>query len=88
MALETQETITREEFDRRLDAFNEKCHMELQQIEAKQTQVEALLTHYEYTLDEIEGKLATESEPLSQVLLLRKRLQELAIRTADVAASL
>ena len=56
MAHETPETITREEFDRRLDDFNERRGQELQQIEAKQRQVEALLTRYEQTLDEIEDK--------------------------------
>ncbi len=59
MTTKTLDTITREEFDRRLDAYNERRHNELQRIEAQQAQVGSVLAHYEQMLDEIEAGLAT-----------------------------
>ena len=88
MEQSTPETITRKEFDKRLDAFNEHQEEELQQAEEEQMRVEQLLTRYEQTLDEIEVKLHSTDEVPSQSRLLRKRLQELATRTAEMAASL
>ena len=82
----TLETITREEFDKRLDAANARRSEELQTLETKQAMVEQTLAHYERTLREIEITLNSnvESAPLPP---LRKRLQELAERTALLAAS-
>lgn len=82
------ETITREEFDRRLDACNERMRLELQQKEAELAQVEQLVTYYEQTLDEIETRLTSNDESSSYTTALRKRLQELAIKTTEMAASL
>jgi hypothetical protein len=88
MATSNHETITREEFDRRLDECNEQRRKELQQSEAEQAQIEQLLTRYENTLDEIEAELRSEDEPLAYPALIRKRLEELARKTTEVATSL
>jgi hypothetical protein len=82
------DTITREEFDRRLDAYNERMRLELQQKEAELAQVEQLLTQYENMLDEIEARSNSREETPSYPAVLRKRLQELAVKTAEMAASL
>lgn len=82
------DTITREEFDRRLDAYNERMRQELLHKESELNRVEQLLTHYEQTLDDIESSLRSEVATPSYAARLRKRLQELAIKTAEVAASL
>ena len=81
------ETITREEFDQRLDAANTQHTKELQQIEEKQENVEQLLSYYEHTLDDIERELKSSSKSLQYPSLLRKRLNELAEKTLSVAAS-
>jgi hypothetical protein len=44
-------TITREEFDKRLDESNERRRNELQRREEEQAQAEQLLAHYEHALD-------------------------------------
>jgi DNA-binding MarR family transcriptional regulator len=88
MATQTRKTITRAEFDKRLDESNERRCKELQQTEEDQARVEQLLTHYENTLDEIESELRSNDEPPSYPILLRKRLEELARKTAEVATSL
>lgn len=83
--------ITREEFDRRLDAYNERMQLEVQQKETELAQLEQLLTYYEQALDEVEARLNAKpeaEEPFSYPALLRKRLQELAIKTTEMAASL
>lgn len=82
------DTITREEFDRRLDAYNERMRRELLEKEAELAQVEQLLTQYENTLDEIEARLDSREELPPYPAVLRKRLQELAVKTAEMAASL
>lgn len=82
------DTITREEFDRRLDACNERMRVELHQKEAELAQVEQLLTYYEQTLDEIETRLDSQEEMPSYPAHLRNRLQELALKTTEMAASL
>ena len=61
------ETIDREEFDRRLDAYNERREKELQQTEAELTRVERLLIQYEQTLDEIEAQVRSEQNPRPMV---------------------
>ena len=88
MAAGKRETITPVEFDKRLDASNAKREQELQQREEEQAQVEQLLTQYESTLDTIEAKLTSSDALTSYPALLRTRLQELANKTAEVAASL
>src|SRR5258708_38581468 len=88
MATPTRETITREEFDKRVDESNARRRNELQQREEEQERVEQLLTRYEHTLDEIEAELRSRDEPPSYPARLRKRLEELARKTAEVAASL
>jgi hypothetical protein len=81
------EAITREEFDKRVDAANERRVQELQQMEEQQAKAEQLLSYYEHALDEIEAELAAAGETAPLPVLLRKRLNELAERTAKVAAS-
>lgn len=83
------ETITREEFDKRLDAANARHAQELQQMEEQQAKAEQLLSHYERVLSEIETELdeAGKESPVYSALL-RKRLTELAEKTASVAASI
>jgi hypothetical protein len=82
------DTISREEFDKRLDESNERQRRELQQRAEEQAQIEQLLTRYEHTLDEIEAELSANPEPLSYPTLIRTRLEELARKTAEVATTL
>lgn len=82
------DTITREEFDRRLDAYNERMRLELQQKEAELARVEQLLTYYEKTLDEIEAGSHTAEQAPTYPTSLRKKLRELAAKTVEMAASL
>ena len=82
------DTITREEFDRRLDAHTERMRLEIQQKEAELAQVEQLLIHFENMLDEIETRLDGSEETSPYPAVLRKRLYELAIKTTEMAASL
>jgi hypothetical protein len=70
-----------------LDDSNELRRNELQHGEEEQTQIEQLLLRYEHTLDEIEAELGSSGETPSYPALLPKRLQELANKTAEVAAS-
>jgi len=88
MAAEKRTTITPAEFDKRLDASNTKRQQELQQREEEQTRVEQLLTHYEQALDVIEAEFSSSEALPSYPTLLRTRLQELASKTAEIAASL
>lgn len=82
------DTITREEFDRRLDAHNERMRLELEQKEAELARVEQLLTHYEQTLSEMEMGLHTTEQAPAYPITLRKKLRELAAKTVEMAASL
>lgn len=88
MASSTAKTISRAEFDKRLGDSIDRQHKELQQKEEEQARVEQLLTSYEHTLDEIEAELRSSDEPLAHPMLLRKRLEELARKTAEVATTL
>lgn len=54
--------ITREEFDLRLDAYNERTRLEILQKNAELTQIEHLLHQYEVTLNEIEERLDSTEE--------------------------
>ena len=63
MAIPAWDTITREEFDKRLDESNERRRQELQKQEEEQARIEQLLAHYENTLDEIEAELCSNDEP-------------------------
>lgn len=83
------DTITREEFDKRLDAANARHAQELQLMEEQQAKAEQLLSYYECTLSEIEVELEnTGKESPAYPAQLRKRLTELAEKTASVAAAL
>ncbi len=88
MSRQKLDIISREEFDRRLDGYNERMRLELQQKEADIAQLKQLLTHYEQTLDEIETRLDALEEMPSYPAVLRKRLHELALKTTEMAASL
>jgi ABC-type transporter Mla subunit MlaD len=81
------ETITREEFDRRLDAANERLRLKVDEIEEQQSKAEQLLSRYERALDEIEAELESADDSVRRPARLRKRLNELAEQTARVAAS-
>ena len=76
--------ITREEFDRRLDAANAQKTLQLDALDAQREQVERLLSHYEAELDLVENQLG--AEPSS--VMLRERLRALSEQTARVAALL
>ena len=76
------------EFNRRLDVNNEHKQMELGRREAKLDQVEQLLSYYEVALDEIEADMATKEKVFAYPNSLRLRLQELAEKTTEMAASL
>ena len=82
------DTIDFEEFERRLDANNERKHLELDRREAKLDQVEQLLSHYEAALDEIETDVRSKENVPAYPHSLRQRLQELATKTTEIAASL
>ena len=83
-----RETITLAEFNKRLDASNARRQQELDQREKEQARVELLLTQYECALDAIEAEQTAQDALPSYPALLRTRLQELASKTAEVAASL
>lgn len=78
--------VSREEFDQRLTAANVQRSTQLDAVEAHQTRVEQLLSIYERTLDKMEIEL-TAGETLRYPTRLRRRLTELAEKTALVAAS-
>ena len=80
--------IDLEEFNRRLEACNEHKRMELDQHESKLAQVEKILSHYEQTLDELESRIRLEKNASPSQIALRKRLQELALKTNEMAALL
>lgn len=82
------ETINRAEFDKHLDENNERRQNELQLREEEQARIEQLITRYELTLDEMEAALSSKDEPSIYPTLIRNRLQELAIKTAEMATSL
>ena len=88
MVTEERETITLAEFNKRFDASNARRQQELDQREEEQARVELLLTQYECALDAIEAEQAAHDALPSYSALLRTRLQELANKTAEVAASL
>ena len=82
------QSISREEFDKRLDAFNERRATELRHEDDELTQIEQLLAQYERTLEEIEVRIRSNVGVPPHSMLLRKRLLELANKTAEMAASL
>ena len=79
--------IDLEEFNRRLNTGNERKRLELDHREANLDQVEQLLSRYETALDEVEAKMRSK-EKTSDSNALRRRLQELATKTAEMASSL
>jgi hypothetical protein len=82
------ETISREEFDLRLDSLNQQRNAELQQRDLEQIRIEELLARYEQTLDEIETAIEGKKEVPVYPVAIRKRLEELAARTAEMASLL
>ena len=82
------EIISREEFDRRLDADNERTRLEALRKGAELEKLEQLLSQYENTLNEIEARLESRVVQPTFPSVLRNRLQELALKTAEMAASL
>ena len=88
MSRKKLETIDLEEFNRRLDANNERKQIELNRREAKLDQVEQLLDYYEVALDEIEAEVRSKEKISVYPNALRLRLQELAAKTTEMASSL
>jgi predicted nucleic acid-binding Zn-ribbon protein len=82
------DTITREEFDRRLEAHNARMQQELQKKEVELLEMEQLLSQYENALDEIEARLDSQEVTPNYPATLRQRLQELALKTTQMASSL
>lgn len=80
------ETITREEFDKRLDASNERLRQQVETIQQEQEKMERLLAFYEGELKDIEAELNSEDKTRLYSTLLRQRLHQLAEKTAQVAA--
>lgn len=84
-----QETITREEFDRRLEQSTERMRQERLALEAKAAELEDLIGRYAAVLERLEA----ESESATDVFPARREelrnvLTELAERTSAVAAAL
>lgn len=83
------DTITREEFDRRLEQSTERIRQERLALEARAAELEDLIGRYASVLERIEA--SSEQEPdtsLEKREELRHVLTELAERTSAVAAAL
>ncbi len=83
------DTITREEFDRRLEQSTERIRQERIALEARAAELEELIGRYASVLERIEA----ENEPKADGSGARREelrhvLTELAERTSDVAAAL
>lgn len=84
-----QETITREEFDKRLAQSTERMRQKRLTLEARAEELEDLIGRYSSVLErlEAESREATDTDS-EQRDHLRAVLTELAERTSAVAASL
>lgn len=79
------ETITREEFDRRLEAANESLRREAETLTAQNEALAQLTARYQSALRELE----TQAKPSNESSLrLRATLLQLAEQSVSLAASL
>ena len=87
------ETISREEFDRRLDKSTEQMRQKRLALEAQAEVMEDLIGRYASMLERLEAEAEAEAEAdanrfSEQRSKLRSLLTELAERTSAVAAAL
>lgn len=83
------ETITREEFDRRLEQSTERMRQQRLALEARAAELEDLIGRYASVLERLEAEVGQESDTSQEGREeLRSLLTELAARTSAVAASL
>lgn len=82
-----RETITREEFDRRLAQSTERMRQKSLTLEAQAAVLEDLIGRYSSVLERLEAETQQEM-PAERRDDLRNLLTELAERTSAVAASL
>lgn len=82
-----RETITREEFDRRLAQSTERMRQKSLTLEAQAAVLEDLIGRYSSVLERLEAETQQEM-PAERRADLRNLLTELAERTSAVAASL
>lgn len=79
------ETITREEFDRRLEASTEQMRQQRMVLEMQAAELENLINRYASVLERLEVEPEPEAKRKNS---LRALLTDLAERTSQVAASL
>lgn len=85
----TRETITREEFDRRLAQSTERMRQKRLTLEAQAAELEDLIGRYASALERMEAEDQQDTDAfLEQREDLRNVLTELAERTSAVAAAL
>lgn len=84
----TLETISREEFDKRLEQSTENLRQQRLVLEAKAAALEDLIGRYASVLERLEAETEPDTMLSQQRNNLRTILVELAERTSAVAASL
>jgi BMFP domain-containing protein YqiC len=85
----TLNTITREEFDRRLEQSTERMRQQRLALEARIAELEDLISQYASVLERLEAESEPETDAFSKRRdELRNVLTELAERTSAVAAAL
>ncbi len=82
------ETISREEFDRRLEQSTEQMRLRRLVLEQKASELEELIGRYSSVLERLKAQSRQDDSFSSQREELRKLLNELAERTTAVAAAL
>ena len=89
MSTPIQETITRDEFDRRLMQSTEQMRINRMDLEARAKELEDLIGKYSSVLERLEAEsIESSGFSLERRSDLRNMLIELAERTSTVAASL
>ena len=83
------DTITREEFDRRLEQSTEQMRQKRLTLETRAAELEDLIGRYASVLERMEAEAAQKTDAsLERREELRNVLTELAERTSAVAAAL
>lgn len=82
------DSITREEFDRRLEQSTERMRQQRLALEARAAELEELIGRYASVLERLEAASEPAPESLERRAELRNLLTELAQRTSAVAATL
>ncbi len=83
------DTITREEFDRRLEQSTERMRQKRLALETRAAELEDLIGRYASVLERLEAESEQETDAfLERREELRNVLTELAERTSAVAAAL